>query len=103
MTEQADDEVHLEGQSKLIPIIRLYMSQSLVRKSVGVWAKLSYEFATVCVPIGIFVVILGVLVPEITLELALFEISVLSVWATWSVTVTGIVWCFTFAAVSTGD
>lgn len=77
-------------------ILRWYESESLFWSAVGMWLKFAYEFVVVGVPISVIVVLLGLSFEELTLNVRPTSDSVAVIWVGVTLTVLGIVWCFTY-------
>lgn len=81
-------------------ILELYGSDSLIKSAAGVWLKLTYEFLVVTIPIGVAALSLGYFHPSIELTTQFTSNSASVIWGSISLTVTGIVWCFSLTTVS---
>lgn len=80
-------------------IFELYASENMVKKSIGVWLKFSYEFLTVAIILFILVHLFALFHPDLIVSYRIMANSSLVISTSLSLTVTGIMWCFTFSAI----
>ena len=80
-------------------MIEWYGSDSLFWKAAGVWLKFIFEFVVAAIPVGVAVLILGFVFPQIHMSIAPSADSAGALWLGSSLSVTGIIWCFSFSTI----
>lgn len=74
-------------------LIEYYESDALWKVAVGTWAKLTFEWIVVSVPLAALFVGLGVTSASFTFTVAPTTDSILVIWASVTTTVLGYSWC----------
>lgn len=74
-------------------LIEYYESDALWKVAVGTWAKLSFEWAVVSVPLAGLLATLGLFSSSFTFTVAPTTDSIPLIWASVTTTVLGYSWC----------
>lgn len=96
----SDEDGGEKAENYRVRLGRWFESNSLLHSAVAVWIKLLFEFAVVSLPLLIPILIIGVLFEEITLAIRPVGSSAIVIWIGLSLTILGIVWCFSLAGIS---
>lgn len=74
-------------------LIDFYKSDALWKVAVGTWAKLTFEWLVVSVPLAALLGVLGAFSPSFTFVVAPNTESIPVIWASVTTTVLGYSWC----------
>jgi len=95
-----DEDGGEKAENYRVRLGRWFESNSLLHSAVAVWIKLLFEFAVVSFPLLIPILVIGVLFEEIALTIRPVGNSAVVIWIGLSLTVLGIVWCFSLAGIN---
>jgi hypothetical protein len=70
------------------------MLEEWLRDTVKIWRKILFEFTSIAGPAGVFLIVMGIVIPGLKFDPEVSGKSVPTLWFTISTTVTGWVWCF---------
>jgi hypothetical protein len=95
-----DEDDEEKAENYRVRLGRWFESDSLFHSAAAVWIKLLFEFAVVSLPLLIPILAIGILFEEIMLTIRPVGNSAIVIWIGLSLTVLGIVWCFSLAGIN---
>lgn len=83
-------------------LIEYYESDALWKVAIGTWAKLTFEWAVVSVPLAVLLTVLGAVSPTFSFTVSPTADSIPVIWASVTTTVLGYSWCLSTRITAAG-